>query len=1127
MNKINSKSFFLSLFILAASNTIFSAQDDFTFIVTADTHWGATSSLSDAKTRFPNASLICNSGDNSPTGNYKGWDGFKETVENRFGVNFPWFASPGNHNNDSPEDMEYIRQNVFPVLSTRQGISNFRADLPNESVVIKSFDIFYFSATQDERADVINTLKANGLGNTDIVTSNPLSANYFIWTNADMSLTDFSNILDTIDWSNCLSASTSMDSVDEVKNRIKILFMHNQISTFSFDYKNAHFIFLNLYYDDPGFTKGRIMPRTMTWLENDFAQNTKPVSFVFGHEPAYPWGNRHWGDGLDEEPAVRDVFLELMRKNNAVAYFCGHTHYYGRTKHNGVYDINGGEANNYYLAVSIKDNKVIFEQYSRDTARNINTFSRNDLWTLDIDNLSNEWKTMTPGPGGWVTSLAIDPNNSNRVLAGSDMFGTAVSMDGGLTWSPSYGFSMNEIESFFMPKHPYGGNIYYQYAATLGGVYESYDAGYNWQEKKNEGLIYSPYNPLDNWPGSSESGVTRPISCIASASYLYSASGSVRMQNASINSSTFGLIYKMNANSDSQTWNYVADLKTITGTEANIQHLLAQRISGQPDRLIVSLRNGGVWRSVDGGTTWTDTNLPCPGGQAFVMDSASNNINIIYVAAGEDGVYKTTDGGNSWTKLAVSVQSQVLAVATSNPNIIFAGSYAGGNRGVMKSSDAGVTWSKVFDAYNKPILPHNQGTTNIKYHALAIDPKNPNHVIVGDDVNLYVSFDGGVNWKSSGGSTMNDGDTWTASNFNGLCGKFVAFDANDKNHILFGAADGGLWQTNDNGETYKHIVSDVLGPNDDPGEVFTRFYSGAISFLNSNIMFVVGDINGDAADESGPLFKTTDKGLNWIQLNAGPFRSIEINRLNDNIILATSDGMIKKSVDGGVTFNNVSADIGAVRLSSDPLNTNVFYSTSSSGIYKSQDGGNAWIKIGGPNVWSDFGKVAVNPKNTNILYATSFSGFWKYNGTSWQMIKAIDYASDIAVGKDGTVYGATTSFPNHDKDLLTTGVWLSHDDGVNWYHYSEGMRIKRIPAINADRVNNRVIAAADGGFYLLERPDIEDYELVIDQKVNILDVQACVNHMLGVQTNAKADVNKDGKVDAGDMQCIAEKILLN
>jgi cysteine-rich repeat protein len=145
-------------------------------------------------------------------------------------------------------------------------------------------------------------------------------------------------------------------------------------TTYSFDYKNSHFIVVNQYHGDSTYPtvdpKGCIRQDLLDWIDQDLVQTDRPVRFVFGHEPAWsycsttpgcggdycPGGyvdnqnpprrprpysttgswlesfGRHWGDSL-EDPACpvgsREAFWSLLARHKVVAHFVGHTHTYG------------------------------------------------------------------------------------------------------------------------------------------------------------------------------------------------------------------------------------------------------------------------------------------------------------------------------------------------------------------------------------------------------------------------------------------------------------------------------------------------------------------------------------------------------------------------------------------------------------------------------------------------------------------------------------------------------------------------------------------------------------------------------------------------------------------------------
>lgn len=144
-------------------------------------------------------------------------------------------------------------------------------------------------------------------------------------------------------------------------------------TSYSFDYKNAHFIVVNQYHGDPAYPTADpiacIRPDLYSWIDQDLAETNMPIRFVFGHEPAWsycsnlggyggefcpighidnldpprrpriysttgdwvePYG-RHWGDSLDDQscpPGSRDQFWAMLSRHKVIAHFTGHTHTY-------------------------------------------------------------------------------------------------------------------------------------------------------------------------------------------------------------------------------------------------------------------------------------------------------------------------------------------------------------------------------------------------------------------------------------------------------------------------------------------------------------------------------------------------------------------------------------------------------------------------------------------------------------------------------------------------------------------------------------------------------------------------------------------------------------------------------
>jgi hypothetical protein len=153
-------------------------------------------------------------------------------------------------------------------------------------------------------------------------------------------------------------------------------------TTYSFDYQNVHFVMLNEYCDTGGDTvgDGDVPDHLYDWLVADLSATDKPHVFVFGHEPGYPQPDadngrvRHLGDSLDQYPANRDRFWNLLRDERVAAYICGHTRNYSAVEIDGVWQLDAGhargkgdtDARSTFIVIHVSSNGVTFKTYRDD-----------------------------------------------------------------------------------------------------------------------------------------------------------------------------------------------------------------------------------------------------------------------------------------------------------------------------------------------------------------------------------------------------------------------------------------------------------------------------------------------------------------------------------------------------------------------------------------------------------------------------------------------------------------------------------------------------------------------------------------------------------------------------------------
>jgi photosystem II stability/assembly factor-like uncharacterized protein len=241
-------------------------------------------------------------------------------------------------------------------------------------------------------------------------------------------------------------------------------------------------------------------------------------------------------------------------------------------------------------------------------------------------------------------------------------------------------------------------------------------------------------------------------------------------------------------------------------------------IPGDATTYYAATASGGVWKSTDGGTSWTSIFDDQPISSIGSIAVSRSNPNVIYVGSGEanirgnvaagNGIYKSMDAGKTWTHVwTQDGQIGTMVVHPSNPDIAFAavlGHAFGPNpeRGVYRTIDGGRTWQQVLkkDA--------DTGASDI-----AMDPSNPailfagfwqarrlpwDLVSGGPGSGLYVSRDGGETWKSLTGHGLPEG-IW------GKVGVAVAASDARRVYALIEADKGGLFQSNDGGEEWELV----------------------------------------------------------------------------------------------------------------------------------------------------------------------------------------------------------------------------------------------------------------------------------------------------------------------------------
>jgi photosystem II stability/assembly factor-like uncharacterized protein len=191
-----------------------------------------------------------------------------------------------------------------------------------------------------------------------------------------------------------------------------------------------------------------------------------------------------------------------------------------------------------------------------------------------------------------------------------------------------------------------------------------------------------------------------------------------------------------------------------------------------------AIDGAGIFKSTDRGESWSQlaSTINFPDINRMVVDPANENI---VVAATADGIYRSVNGGNSWTLVLDEELMQDLKPNPSNFNILYA---AQNSVGVWKSTDAGITWN----------LTGPLGT--IGRVEVAVSPVNTNRIFASAEAEafgsgsiLFVSDNGGTEW-----SVVNvaiNGQVVDFLNEQGWYDNTIACDLFNQNHVYFGGVD--------------------------------------------------------------------------------------------------------------------------------------------------------------------------------------------------------------------------------------------------------------------------------------------------------------------------------------------------
>ncbi len=301
----------------------------------------------------------------------------------------------------------------------------------------------------------------------------------------------------------------------------------------------------------------------------------------------------------------------------------------------------------------------------------------------------------------------------------------------------------------------------------------------------------------------------------------------------------------------------------------------------------------GVFKTTDGGRTWTNVKFidQDTGFVDMVMDS--NNRQVLYAAAYQrrrapwgfngggpgSGIYKTLDGGRTWTKLTRGLPEGIvgrigLAIWRKDPRVLYA-TVEHREGGTFRSDDAGDTWRKMSNVNPRPMY----------YSKIHIDPTNDRRIYVLGS-SLFVSDDGGRTFADPSSGRAGANQVMSPAYDVGVHGDHHALWINPNNpqHLILGN-DGGLYYSFDASITWDKVNNIPLG----------QFYGIGVDMATPYNIY--GGLQ-DTHSFGGPSATRHYLGIlnqDWVQINTGDGMYAQVDPSDpDTIYTESQDGNLSR-----------------------------------------------------------------------------------------------------------------------------------------------------------------------------------------------------------------------------------------
>lgn len=654
-----------------------------------------------------------------------------------------------------------------------------------------------------------------------------------------------------------------------------------------------------------------------------------------------------------------------------------------------------------------------------------------------------------------------------------------------------------------------------------GGIWKTTDAGHSWRNISDGQIATGSMGAIDV--------------ALSNPNIIYAGTGSSKIRsNVSIGRG----MYK--STDAGQTWQFiglrdVGQIATIRThpTNPDIVFVAAQ---GNP---FAPSKERGVYRSVDGGKNWKQIFFLSDLAGAADLELQPGNPDVVFAClwhaqrkpwtiisgAREGGIYKSVDGGNTWAKLGGGLPNELfgranVALSAANPNRVYALIEAKPGSGLYRSEDSGATWSLVNGSGSLITRP-------FYYDTLGVDPNNADVVYVGDE-GWFKSSDAGktfarapvphgdnhdvwINPKNSdymiqandGGAnvSLDGGRTWSSQENQPTAEIYQVAVDNQYPYKLYGAQQDNTTvmipsSATGNGPEFRigpgcetgPIIPDAQDPNIVYGGCKGQFSRQNLLAANNEQHYWIGaeSLYGNAGSaliyrfqrvspmEVSPhtphtayycsqyVHRTRDGGLHWERISPDLTAKPE-----------GTQGASGEPITRDATGEEVYSTIYAIRES--PVQQGVIWAGSNDGlVHVTRDDGKTWANVT-PKGLPPGGRVQniePSPKRAGTAYVAIYR--YLLGDFAPYLYRTDDFGKNWARIVKGIAADEPTRVVREDPDragLLYAGtefgMYISFDNGSEWKPFQ--LNLPRTPVTDIKVAHKDLVLSTQGrGFYILD-----------------------------------------------------------